>query len=368
VTESGYNVHRVTGEFDPGGPGIAEDLQHPQRPSTVFGYVAEALARRRAAGLEPFAVLSCDNVQGNGEVARHAFCGYARLRDPELGEWMAEHVAFPTCMVDRITPATTDDDRALVAERFGVSDAWPVICEPFTQWVLEDSFPAGRPALEKAGVQIVADVEPYELMKLRLLNAGHQAIGYAGMLAGYRLADEATRDDAFADFLRGYWREEAIPSLKPVPGVDLEEYVEGLIERFGNPNIRDTLARLCVDSSERMPKFVLPVLRYQLAAGGPIDRAVAIVAAWARWSAGTDDRGEHFDLVDPAAATLRARAAEQADNPFAFVENRDIFGDLVDDPRFVTSFEAASASFAERGARATIATLAARGSWAATAV
>jgi mannitol 2-dehydrogenase len=368
VTESGYNVHRVTGEFDPDGPGIAEDLSHPERPATVFGYVAEALARRRAAGTEPFAVLSCDNVQGNGDVARRAFSGYARLRDADLGDWMEQHVAFPNCMVDRITPATTEDDRAMVSERFGVSDRWPVICEPFTQWVLEDHFPAGRPPLEEAGVQVVADVEPYELMKLRLLNAGHQAIGYAGLLAGYRFADEATHDSAFADFLRGYWREEAIPSLKPVPGVDLSEYTEELIERFGNPHIRDTLARLCVDSSERMPKFVLPVLRYQLAEGGPIDRAVAIVAAWARWSAGTDELGASLEMTDPAAETLRARAAAQDDNPFAFVENRDIFGDLVDDPRFVASFEAASASLAERGARATIATLAARGSWAATSV
>jgi mannitol 2-dehydrogenase len=251
-----------------------------------------------------------------------------------------------------------------VAERFGVSDAWPVICEPFTQWVLEDAFPAGRPPLENAGVQIVPDVEPYELMKLRLLNAGHQAIGYAGMLAGYRLADEATHDDAFADFLRGYWREEAIPSLKPVPGVELDEYVEGLIERFGNPHIRDTLARLCVDSSERMPKFVLPVLRYQLARSGPIDRAVAIIAAWARWSAGSDEQGAPLEIVDPAAETLRAAA--RADDPFAFVQNRDIFGDLADDPRFVASYRAAWASLAERGARETLAALASRGSWAVT--
>jgi mannitol 2-dehydrogenase len=355
VTESGYNVHRVTGEFDANGPGIAEDLSHPQRPATVFGYVAEALARRRAAGVPPFAVLSCDNIQGNGQVARRAFCGFARLRDVDLADWMEHHVEFPNCMVDRITPVTTDEDRVLVAERFGMRDAWPVTCEPFTQWVLEDAFPSGRPPLEKADVQIVSDVEPYELMKLRLLNAGHQAIGYAGMLAGYRLVDEATHDDAFADFLRSYMRIEAIPSLRPVTGTDLGAYVESLIERFGNSHIRDTLARLCVDSSERMPKFVLPVLRYQLAHDGPIERAVRIVAAWARWCEGTDEHGSRFDIVDPAAETLRARAAAQRENPLAFVENREIFGDLAANSRFVDAFTEALASLAAQGARATLA-------------
>jgi mannitol 2-dehydrogenase len=358
VTEGGYNVHRVTGEFDVDGPGIAHDVAEPDRPRTVFGFVVEALARRRAAGIEPFTVASCDNVQGNGHVTRNAFTGFARLRDPELADWIGAHVPFPSSMVDRITPATTDDDVALVRERYGISDGWPVVCEPFTQWVLEDEFPSGRPPLERVGVQLVADVAPYELMKLRLLNASHQALAHAGYLAGYRYVHEATADPAFATFIRRYMREEAVPSLQPVPGVDLDAYVEGLVERFANPEIRDTLARVAIDSSERIPKFLLPVIRYQLAAGGPIDRAVTAVACWARYSEGVDEAGEPIEIVDPARAALTAAARRQREEPLAFVGNRDVFGDLVDDPRFVAAYTRALASVQEQGARATVETYA----------
>jgi mannitol 2-dehydrogenase len=284
--------------------------------------------------------------------------GFARLRDAELAEWIDAEVAFPNSMVDRITPATTDDDRLLARERFGVADHWPVVCEPFAQWVLEDDFPQGRPPLDRVGVQLVSDVEPYELMKLRLLNAGHQALGYAGYLAGYRFVHEATADPVFAGFLRGYMREEAVPSLRPVPGVDLDAYIDELIVRFANPEIRDTLARLCVDGSERIPKFLLPVIRYQLAHGGPIDRSVAVLARWARYCEGTDPDGEPIEIVDAARAVLTEAAARRRDNPLAFVENKDIFGDLARDDRFATSYRAALAALDERGARATIEALA----------
>ena len=360
VTEAGYNSHRVTGAFDPDGPGIAADLARPHDPRTVFGFVVEALARRRGAGTPPFTVVSCDNVQHNGAVARHAFAGFARLRDAGLADWIEREVAFPNSMVDRITPTTTDADREAVRAEFGIADGWPVVCEPFTQWVLEDEFPTGRPPLERAGVQIVDDVEPYELMKLRLLNAGHQALGYAGYLSGYRYAHEATADPAFADFLRGYMREEAVPSLRPVPGVDLDRYVEQLIERFGNPEIRDTLARLCVDSSERIPKFLLPVVRHQLGAGGPVDRSVAVLACWARWAEGRDEQGEPIEIVDPSRDALMAAARRQADDPLAFVANREVFGDLVDDERFVASYRRALGVLRDAGAHALITSLASR--------
>jgi mannitol 2-dehydrogenase len=364
VTEAGYNVHRVTGEFDPDGPGIADDLADPARPRTVFGLIVEAVSRRRAAGVAPFTIVSCDNVQGNGHVARAAICGFATLRDPELGAWVAEHVAFPNSMVDRITPATADDDYRIVREEFGIADEWPVVCEPFTQWVLEDHFTSGRPPLERAGVQVVEDVEPYERMKLRLLNASHQALGYAGYLAGYRLVHEAMADPAFVEFLRGYMCKEAIPSLLPVPGVDLDDYVAELLERFANPAIRDTLARLAVDSSERMPKFLLPVIRHQLGTGGPVDRAIAVVACWARYAEGRDEQGEPIEVVDAAAAVLTEAALRQHTDRLAFVENRDVFGDLVDDERFVASYRRALESLYSHGAQATIAALATTGSWA----
>jgi len=357
VTEAGYNLHRVTGEFDESEPGVVADLAHPGRPTTMFGLLVEALDRRRTAGVEPFTVVSCDNVQGNGAVTRAAITSFARLRDAGLAEWIGTHVRFPNSMVDRITPVTDADDRAVVRDRFGIDDAWPVVCEPFTQWVLEDDFPLGRPPLEHAGVQVVSDVEPYELMKLRLLNAGHQALGHAGSVAGYRYVHEATADPVLAEWVRNYMLDEAIPSLRPVPGIDLPGYVAELLRRFANPEVRDTLARLCVDASERIPKFLLPVIRHQLAAGGPIDRAVAVLACWARFAEGTDEQGRPLELVDPVASTLTAAALQQHTDALAFVRNRDIFGDLVDDVRFTTSYVRMLTALQERGVRAAISDL-----------
>ena len=204
VTEGGYNLDAVTGEFNSSDAAVVADLRPGGAPRTVFGLVTEALARRRDRGIPAFSVLSCDNIQGNGHVSQRAFTAFARLRDPELADWMTRHVRFPNCMVDRITPETTDADRAELSRRFGIDDQWPVLCEPFTQWVLEDNFADGRPPLEDVGVQIVPDVEPYELMKLRLLNASHQALCYPGYLVGYRFVHDVTTDPLFARFLLDY--------------------------------------------------------------------------------------------------------------------------------------------------------------------
>ena len=269
VTEGGYSLDAVTGEFDPSDESVLADLRPGAAPRGMFGLVTEALARRRARGLPAFTILSCDNIQGNGHVSQRAFTAFARLRDPGLADWITDSVRFPNCMVDRITPKTTDEDRAELSRRFGIDDRWPVLCEPFTQWVLEDDFTVGRPPLETVGVQIVPDVEPYELMKLRLLNASHQALCHPGRLVGYRFVHEVTTDPLFARFLLDYMTTEAIPTLRPVPGVDLLGYANQLIERFSNPEVRDTVARLCANASDCIPKFLLPVIRQQLAAGRP---------------------------------------------------------------------------------------------------
>jgi mannitol 2-dehydrogenase len=358
VTEGGYNLDDGTGEFVADDPDVAHDLEPDATPKTVFGLVTEALRRRREREIPPFTVMSCDNLQGNGTLARTAFTAFARLRDEELGDWIEREVRFPNGMVDRITPATTEEDIEEVNERFDVEDRWPVVCEPFIQWVLEDSFTAGRPPYEEVGVQVVDDVEPYELMKLRLLNASHQAIAYFGYLCGYRLVHDAAQDPLFQDLLKRYMDEEATPTLSPVPGVDLDDYKRTLIERFSNPGVRDTIPRLCAESSDRIPKWLLPVVRAQLADGGEITRSAAIVASWARYAEGVDEEGEPIDIVDRRAERLTEIAKRQREEPDAFIANRDLFGDLADDERFAEAYRTALGSLHERGARATLEALA----------
>jgi mannitol 2-dehydrogenase len=258
-------------------------------------------------------------------------------------------------MVDRITPQTTDADRAMVRERFGIEDGWPVVCEPFAQWVLEDDFAAGRPPYEDAGVQLVADVEPYELMKLRLLNASHQALAYFGALCGYELVHEAAQDPLFERFLLGYMDEEATPTLAPVPGIDLDRYKRELIERFANPHVRDTIARLCAESSDRITKWLLPVIRQRLVEGGDVARAAAVVASWARYAEGVDEDGAPIEVVDRLRERVTANARR---GPDAFIGDRELFGDLAADPRFADAFRDALRSLHERGARATLEALA----------
>ena len=361
VTEGGYNLNDVTGEFEARNPDVVHDLEPGAAPRTTFGLVVEALRVRRERGVPAFTVMSCDNLQGNGHLSRRVFAAFARLRDPELGDWVEREVRFPNSMVDRITPQTTDADREEVAARFGIGDAWPVVCEPFTQWVLEDDFGAGRPSFERVGVQVVADVEPYELMKLRLLNASHQGIAYFGHLCGYRLVHDAAQDPLFRDFLLGYMDEEAGPTLAPVPGVDLDDYKRTLIERFSNPEVRDTIARLAAESSDRIPKWLLPVVRAQLADGGPITRSAAIVASWARYAEAVDEHGEPIEIVDRVAERVKAAARRQRDDPTAFIQDRELFGDLADDHRFVSAYTDALDSLHQRGARATLQAIVATG-------
>lgn len=361
VTEGGYNFHHVTGEFDAENPDVVHDLGPGAAPRTTFGLVTEALSRRRARGIAPFTVMSCDNIQGNGDVAKKMFTAFAELRDPELGAWMRQNVPFPNSMVDRITPVTTDEDRSAIAKEFGIVDQWPVVCEPFEQWVLEDHFTLGRPPYEDAGVQLVQDVEPYELMKLRLLNATHQGMCYFGYLAGYRYAHEAAQDPLFSTFLLDYMDLEGGPTLSPLPGVDLPLYKNTLIERYSNEHVRDTLARLCAESSDRIPKWLLPVARINLKNDGEIARSAGIVASWARYAEGTDESGEPITVVDRLKEPLMAAAARQREDKLAFLRNRDVFGDLVDNDRFTTAYLKTLDTLHTKGARAAVEELVALG-------
>jgi mannitol 2-dehydrogenase len=357
ITERGYNTDPVTGVFDVSTPDVRADLGPHAALRSTFGLVIEALARRRNRGLPPFTVLSCDNLQGNGDVARRAFTAFATLRDPDLGAWVERAVSFPNSMVDRITPMTTPADVDLLQDRFGVADAWPVVCEPFAQWVVEDRFPTGRPPWEDAGVQLVADVTPYEAMKLRLLNGSHQALAYFAHLDGHHFVHDACRDPLWSRFLRGYMDREVGPTLLAVPGVDLEDYKRTLLQRFSSAAVGDTVARLCAESSALIPKYVLPVIRESLATGGEVHRAAAVVASWARFAEGLDDHGRPIVLVDRRADRVRANASRLRDDPLAFIADRSIFGDLVDEEGFVTPYRRALTSLCERGSRATLAAL-----------
>jgi mannitol 2-dehydrogenase len=354
ITEGGYNFHQATGEFDADNPAIRRDLAPGAVPGTVFGFITEALRRRRAAGVPPFTVMSCDNIEGNGNVARAMFGAFADLAEPGFGTWIREMVAFPNSMVDRITPVTTADDIEQLRSHVGIDDRWPVVSEPFTQWVLEDAFPLGRPAWEDCGVQLVADVTPYELMKLRLLNASHQALAYPGYLAGYRYAHEAAADPVFREFLLGYMQLEARPTLAAVPGIDLDEYIGTLLRRFANPAIRDTLARLCASSSDRIPKWVLPVIRSNLATGGQLARSAVIVASWARYADGIDEAGQPIEVVDALREELMSRAGRQRTRPLSFIEDDRIFGDIAHRSAFTGRYLTALESLYRLGARQTL--------------
>lgn len=296
ITEGGYNINPSTGEFDLSL--MREDIENPRKPKTVFGIVIEALRRRKERGMNGFTIMSCDNLQENGSLTKRAFVGFAKAVDKELANWMVDHVTFPNSMVDRITPVTTDEDRAITSKKLGIVDQWPVVCEPFIQWVLEDNFVAGRPPFHKGITQLVEDVEPYELMKLRLINAGHQAIAYFGLMLDYVFVHDVTKNELIVNFLQAYMDREATSTLKPLVGIDVEQYKAKIVERFQNPYVCDTLARLAVDGSDRVPKFVLPVICDRLSKGENIWQSTAIVASFAAYLDEKSESGKAINIVD----------------------------------------------------------------------
>ncbi|WAJ29131.1 mannitol dehydrogenase family protein [Antarcticirhabdus aurantiaca] len=311
VTEKGYCHRPATGELDETHPDIRHDLENPAAPRSAPGFLVEALARRRAAGVPPFTVLSCDNLPANGHTAARVVARFAHLRDPELGAFVEREVAFPSTMVDRIVPATTDADRAMVAEALGQDDAWPVMTEPFTQWVVEDRFPAGRPDWGSAGATFVADVEPFELMKLRLLNGSHSTLAYLGYLAGHETVADAMAAPGFAELLAGLMEREASPTLPSLPGFDLAAYRAELLDRFRNPALRHRTWQIAMDGSQKLPQRLLGTIRDNLAAGRPIDRAALGVAAWMVYATGRNEAGEPIDVRDPLADRFAQATSER---------------------------------------------------------
>ncbi|PSN17970.1 mannitol dehydrogenase [filamentous cyanobacterium CCP5] len=353
ITEGGYYVVEGTGKFDVNHPTIQHDLQHPDEPYGVYGFLTAALERRRQRGIPPFTVLSCDNIQGNGDMVGHMLTAFAQHQNPDLGTWIEQQVAFPNCMVDRITPATTPGDLAMVADQFEIDDAWPVVAEPFTQWVVEDRFCHDRPDLESVGVQMTDDVHPYEMMKIRLLNASHLLLGYLGSLKGYTYAHEAMADEQIRQAIARLM-DEVTPTLRPVPGIDVSDYKQTLVERFSNPKIRDQLARLCLNSSDKLPKFALGSVRDQLQQDSSIDYLSLTVAAWFRYLQGKDDQGQEMVIDDSMTDALTERAKTGGKDPRPLLSLSQIFGDLAQSSRFVEAVAHHLNQLSELGAEKTL--------------
>ena len=354
VTEGGYYIDPTTGTFSPDHPDIRADAANPAAPGTAFGAIIAALAARRAAGIAPFTVMCCDNVPHNGHVTRDAVVGLARLSNPELADWIAATVAFPNSMVDRITPATGPRERAMAAE-LGLDDAAPVTCEPFRQWVIEDHFPAGRPALEKVGVTFTPHVDKFETMKIRILNGGHAIIAYPGGLNDIRFVHEAMADAQIRAFLNRVLSAEVLPIVPPVPGQDLNDYKALIIERFSNPEVADTIRRLCLDGSNRQPKFIIPSIRDRIATGSNFDGLILLSALWCRYCYGETESGAVIEPNDPNWDRLQTVAKAARDRPAAWLEMADIYAELGQTPAVVEAFTQALNAIWARGSRAVMA-------------
>lgn len=320
ITEGGYNIDRTTGEFDLKNPNVVADLENPQLPATVFGYIAEGLRRRKNANAGPVTILTCDNLQHNGDTAKKAFMSFIKAQDQELADWVSKNVTFPNSMVDRITPATHPDDITRLNKKNGADDQAPVYCEDFIQWVVEDKFANGRPKWEEVGVEMTDDVSAYENMKLSLLNAAHSLLSYPAFLMGYRKVDEAMKDEDIRKFTRAYMDLDATPYV-PAPGkTNLDDYKTTLIERFGNPAVSDQVARLCMDGLSKFPVYVIPVLAKMLADDHDPVRIAFLLAAYRKYlRAGVDDNGDSYEIVEPW-LNEEDRKLIDSDNPLDFLK------------------------------------------------
>ncbi|MGO3908304.1 fructuronate reductase [Huaxiibacter chinensis] len=353
ITEKGYCIDPATGKLDTQNPRIVHDLENPQEPHSAPGILVEALHRRRERGLQPFTVLSCDNIPDNGHVVKNAVLGMAQKRSPELAEWIAEQVSFPGTMVDRIVPAATEESLAEIARELGVDDPCAISCEPFIQWVVEDNFVAGRPEWELAGVQMVQDVLPWEQMKLRMLNGSHSFLAYLGYLAGYAHINECMEDDAFRDAARRLMLDEQAPTLR-ITGVDLTDYADSLIARFANPALQHRTWQIAMDGSQKLPQRMLEGIRVLIQRESRWPLLALGIAGWMRYVSGVDERGNSIDVRDPLSDKIRSlvESSSDAERVSALLTLSEIFGiDLPNNPSFVAAVSDAYRRIAEDGAR-----------------
>jgi mannitol 2-dehydrogenase len=353
ITEGGYFID-ASGRFNPAHPAIAADGQNPDAPKTVFGLIVAGLKARKARGIGPFTVMSCDNIPHNGVVTANAVVGTAALSDPALADWIRANVAFPNAMVDRITPATSQREVDFLRDNFGIEDNWPVYCEEFKQWVLEDKFTAGRPALEKVGVTFVPDVTPYEHMKIRILNGGHAAIAYPAALMDIHFVHDSMEEPLIRAFLAKLEKDEIIPIVPPVPNTSLTDYFALIEHRLLNPKIADTIPRLAQDGSNRQPKFILPSTLDNLHQGRDVVGLALVSALWCRYFAGKTDSGKDIVFNDASADRLHAAALKAKDDPSAFLAFDDVFGEVAKSELFRKRFAHALKTLWEKGTRETL--------------
>jgi fructuronate reductase len=337
VTEKGYCHDPATGTLDRAHPDIVHDLAHPDEPVSAPGLLTRALELRRERDVAPFTVLSCDNLPANGKTVRRIVCEFARLRSAALAAHIEQSVDFPSSMVDRIVPATTDADRAEIAKLTGREDAWPIMTEPFTQWVIEDRFSAGRPDFASVGVELVDNVEPFELMKLRMLNGSHSSLAYLGYLGGYQYVSEAIADPRLHKLIHGLMTEEAAPTLS-IAATDAMAYRDRLLERFANPRLKHRTWQIAMDGTQKLPQRLLGTIRDRIAAGKSYERLALGIAAWMRYVTGVDEKGQPIEVKDPMAPRLLELARKIGPNaePLAaeLLAIREVFGDLGADGRF----------------------------------
>ncbi len=355
ITEGGYFIDEGTGDFLADHPAIRHDLEHPHQPSSSIGLLAEALHRRRTRGLPPCTIMSCDNLQENGRVISRVLRAYASLTDPALEGWIATNVAFPNSMVDRITPATTPADIAWLRTRFGIDDAWPVVTEPFKQWVIEDTFSNGRPQWERVGAQFTTDVASFEIMKMRLLNGSHLAMAYLGALIGYTYVQDIMADPLIVSFIRSFM-EEVTPVVPAISGISIPAYKQSLIERFSNPTINDQTTRICSEGSAKLPKWLLPSIQQLLDTGAPTRLLSLVVASWIFYlGRGEDGNGRPLAIVDARAAELTSVARAAGPDPRPMLAIQSIFGErLPANQSFVSDVQAALEKLSGAGVPATI--------------
>jgi mannitol 2-dehydrogenase len=355
ITGDGYYLEPGTLQFDSEAPDVRADLHEIDGPyRTAWGLLAEALHQRRHRGQQPFTVMSCDNLADNGKSTRAALVSFAALRDPRLAQWIDANVAFPSTMVDRITPKTAPEDRATVERTFGVADRWPVITETFSQWVVQDEFCNGRPPLEEVGVEMVGDVTAHKLVKSRLLNGTHCALGYLGLLAGYERTHEAMGNPAIHAYVEQLMREEIAPLLPTVPGLDVDQYCGTLLRRLANPRISDQLSRLAARGSTKMPSYLLPSLFEARTQGRPSVLLQLAVAAWLRYLRGYDFKGRTFAVEDPRAERLVTLAKVAHDDAGPLLRMRDVFADLGADPVTVNAISGLLRDLDHRGVLGTV--------------